>query len=171
MKERVLLRAVRPVVGRVQIDRDTPRPPVQAAPMPVDDAGRQLPAHPIEGGAAHPVLEPRDRRLRRQARARHRVPPEQQLVDGVVGIVAVRVAARDAEDPLADHVREGVPNLLRGAFVGQTSCERLDQAVHPLGRLEQHPAAVRACLLLVERGDEGLVGARQISLRGCRAKA
>ena len=29
--------------------------------------------------------------------------------------------------------------------------------VHPLGRLEQNPAAVRACLLLVERGEEGLV--------------
>ena len=161
VEERELLSAVRPVVGRVQIDRDTPRPPVQAAPMPLDDASRQLPSHPVEGAATHVVLEPRDRRLRRQARAGHRVPPEQQLVDGVVGevvgIVAIRMTARDAKDPLANHVREGVPNLLRRAFVGQTSCERLDQAVHPLGRLEQNPAAVRACLLLVERGEEGLV--------------
>ena len=53
--------------------------------MPLDDASRQLPSHPVEGAATHVVLEPRDRRLRRQARARHRVPPEQQLVDGVVG--------------------------------------------------------------------------------------
>ena len=44
-----------------------------------------------------------------------RVPPEQQLVDGVVGqvvgIVAIGMTARDAEDPLADQVRERVPNL------------------------------------------------------------
>ena len=80
-----------------------------------------------------------------------------QVVGEVVGIVAIRMTARDAKDPLANHVREGVPNLLRRAFVGQTSRERLDQAVHPLGRLEQNPAAVRTRMLLVERGDEGLV--------------
>ena len=35
--------------------------------------------------------------------------------------------------------------------------ERLDQAVHALGRLEQDGAAVGTRVLLVERGDEGLV--------------
>ena len=58
---------------------------------------------------------------------------------------------------LVTGVQSGLQKLLRRAFVGQTSRERLDQAVHPLGRLEQNPAAVRACLLLVERGEEGLV--------------
>ena len=67
------------------------------------------------------------------------------------------VTARDAEDPLADQVRERVPNLPRCAFVGQTPGERLDQAVHALGRLEQDGAAVGTRVLLVERGDEGLV--------------
>ena len=101
------------------------------------------------------------RRLRRQGRAGHRVPPEQQLVDGVVGqvvgIVAIGMTARDAEDPLADQVRERVPNLPRCAFVGQTPGERLDQAIHALGRLEQDGAAVGTRVFLVERGDEGLV--------------
>ena len=55
VEERELLRAVRPVVGRVQVDRDTPRPPVQPLPMPLDDASRQLPSHPVEGGATHVV--------------------------------------------------------------------------------------------------------------------
>ena len=50
-----------------------------------------------------------------------------------------------------------MPNLPRCAFVGQTPGERLDQAVHALGRLEQDGAAVRTRVLLVERGDEGLV--------------
>ena len=35
VEERELLRAMRPVVGRVQIDRDPPPPPPQAAPMPL----------------------------------------------------------------------------------------------------------------------------------------
>ena len=161
VEERELLGAVRQVVGRIQIDGDAPRPTVQAAPMPLDDARRQLAPHPVERGAARAVLEPRDRRLRRQGRAGHRVPPEQQLVDGVVGqvvgIVAIGMTARDAEDPLADQIRERVPNLLRGALVGQTPGERLDQAVHALGRLEQDGAAVGTRVFLVERGDEGLV--------------
>ena len=54
-----------------------------------------------------------------------RVPPEQQLVDGVVGqavgIVAIGMTARDAEDPLADQVRERVPNLPSGALVEQST--------------------------------------------------
>ena len=37
VEERVLLRSVRRVVRRVQIDRDAPRPSVQAAAMPRDD--------------------------------------------------------------------------------------------------------------------------------------
>ena len=62
--------------------------------------------------------------MRRQGRAGHGVPPEQQLVDGilrqVVGVVAVGMTARDAEDPLSDQLRERVPNLLRRALVGET---------------------------------------------------
>ena len=95
---------MRPVVGRVQIDGDPPHPPPQAASMPLDHARRQLPRHSVERAAARAVLEPRDRWLRRQGRAGHGVPPEQQLVDGilrqVVGVVAVGMTARDAEDPL-----------------------------------------------------------------------
>ena len=79
------------------------------------------------------------------------------VVGQVVGIVAIGMTARDAEDPLADQIRERVPNLLRGALVGQTLGERLDQAVHALGRLEQDGAAVGTRVFLVERGDEGLV--------------
>ena len=89
------------IVGRVQIDRDPPRPPLPALPVPLDDALGQLPCHPVQGAPAHTVLESRQRRLRRQALAGDRVPPQQQLVDGifgeVVGIVPVRMAARDAE--------------------------------------------------------------------------
>ena len=52
---------------------------------------------------------------------------------------------------------ERVPNLLRRALVGETPGKRLDEAVHPLGRLEEDGATIRARLLAVERGDDGLV--------------
>ena len=67
------------------------------------------------------------------------------------------MAARDAEDALADQVREGVPDLLRRPMVHQTPGERLDQTVDALGRLEQDGPAVGACVLLVELGDQWLV--------------
>ena len=123
---------MRRVVRRVQIDRDPPRPPLPALPVPLDDALGQLPCHPIQGAPAHTVLESRQRRLRRQALAGDRVPPQQQLVDGilgeVVGIVPVRMAARDAEDPLADQVFERVPNPLRRTLVDQTPANPLTRS-------------------------------------------
>ena len=129
--------------------------------MPLDDARRQLTRHPVQPGAAHVVLEPRDRRLRGQGRASHRVSLEKQLVDRVVrqvvGIVAVRMTARDAEDPLPNQVRERVSNLRRRALVGETTGKPLDEAVHALRRLEKDGAAIRARLLAVESGHEGLV--------------
>ena len=97
VEEGELLGAVRRVVGRIQVDRDPPRPPVQPALMPLDDPHRQLASQLVEGGPADAVLEPRDRRLRGQRLPRHRVPPEQQLVDRVVGEV-VGVVAGNAED-------------------------------------------------------------------------
>ena len=66
------------------------------------------------------------------------------------------MTARDAEDPLADQVLERVTNLLRRALVHQTPGEPLDEVVHPLGRLEQHGAAVGARLLPVEGGHDRL---------------
>ena len=64
-----------------------PRPPVQPVLMPLDDPHRQLARQLVESGPADTVLEPRDRRLRGQRLAGDRVPPEQQLVDRVVGEV------------------------------------------------------------------------------------
>ena len=152
---------MRPVVRRVQIDGDPPHPPPQATPMPLDHARRQLPGHPVERAAARAVLEPRDRWLRRQGRAGHGVSPKQQLVDGilrqVVGVVAVGMTARDAEDPLSGQLRERVSSLLGSALVGEAPGKRLDEAVHALGRLEQDAAAVGTRLLAAERRDKGFV--------------
>ena len=45
------------------------------------------------------------------------------------------MAARDAEEALADRVLEGVPDLLRRPKVHQTTGERLDKTVAALGAL------------------------------------
>ena len=78
------------------------------------------------------------------------------ILGQIVGIVPVRRAARDAEDPLPDRVFERVPDLLQRALVGQTSGEPVDEVVHPFGRLEQHGAAVGARLLRVGGGHDRL---------------
>ena len=68
----------------------------------------QLPPHPVQGVPTHAVLEPRQGRLPRQTLAGDRIPPQQQLADGIlgqmVGIAPVRMAARAAEYLLTDQV-------------------------------------------------------------------
>ena len=129
--------------------------------MPLDDPRGQLLRHAVERAAVDRILEPRQRRLRRQALTRNRVSVEQQLVDGVVGeavaVVAVGMAAGDAENALADQVRERVPGLVRRPLVEQTPGERLDQAVDAIGCLQQNRPAIGAGLLLVELGVQRLV--------------
>ena len=82
-------------------------------------------------------------------------------MDGVVGeavaVVAVGMAAGDAEDALAYQVRERVPGLVRRPLVEQTPGERLDQTVDALGSLQQNRPAVGTGLLLVELGEQRLV--------------
>ena len=116
--------------------------------MPLDDPRGQLVRHTVDRAAVDRVLEPRQRRLRGQALTRNRVSVEQQLVDRVVGeavaIVAVGMAAGDAEDALADQIRERVPGLVRRPLVEQTPGERLDQAVGALGHLEAGPPRRRS---------------------------
>ena len=100
------------VIGGVEIDRDAARVPVPAPVMPFEDAGRQLAPHCVERVAPDLIFEARDRRLRGERFARHRVPAEQQLMNGVVGetvgIVAIGMATRDAEDPLAQQILQRV---------------------------------------------------------------
>ena len=129
--------------------------------MPCDDPRGQLVRHAVQRAVVDRVLEPRQRRLRRQPLARNRVSVEQQLVYRVVGeavaVVAVGMAAGDAEDALANQIRERVSGLVRRPFVEQTPGERLDQTADALGGLQQNRPAVGAGLLLVEPGVQRLV--------------
>ena len=138
-----------------------PRPPVQPVLMPLDDPHRQLAPQLVEGGGADAILEPRDRRLRGQHLARDRVPPEQQLVNRVIGevlgVVAIGMTAGNAENPLAEQLRQRVPDLPGLPPVHQTPGETRHQPIHALRRLEQDGAAIGSRVLAVERCDERLV--------------
>lgn len=52
VKKRELLRAMSRVIGRIEVDRDGPRTPMQPALMPLDDPQRERVAHLIQLGGS-----------------------------------------------------------------------------------------------------------------------
>ncbi len=71
-----------------------------------------------------------------------RIPLDQELVDGVVGqsrgVVAIGVAAGEAEDPLSKQLERLMPDLARLAAIRQARGHALGQpelGVDPLERL------------------------------------
>ena len=148
VEEGELLGAMGRVIGGVEIDRDPAGPPAEPPVMPLDHARRQVAPHRVELLDPDVVFKPRDRRLRREGVARHRVTTEQQLVNGVVGeavgIVGIGMAARDAEDPLGEQVPQRVPDLPGLPVINQTPGDPIDHVVARLRRLEQDGAAIGA---------------------------
>ena len=80
-----------------------------------------------------------------------------RVVGEAVAVVAVEMAAEDAENALADQVRQRLTSLVRRSLVEQALGERLDQTVDALGGLQQNRPAVGAGLLLVELGVQRLL--------------
>ncbi len=100
--------------------------------MPVDDTCGQFAAHLVEVLHAHLVFEARDRRLRGEGGAENRIPPEQQLVNRVVGqpvgIIRIGMAAGEPEDALRQQIRERVTHLPRLPVIDEAAGEPLDQS-------------------------------------------
>ena len=85
VEERQLLRAVRGVVGWVQIDGDAIRAMTQPLGMASDHALRQELARTIEFLDPNPVLETRQRRLRSQLATFDRIAVQEQFVNRIPG--------------------------------------------------------------------------------------
>jgi hypothetical protein len=70
--------------------------------MAVDDVRGEFTAHRVEHARSHPVFEPRDRRLRGDRGPVHRITPQQQFVNRVVGepigVVRIGMATREPVD-------------------------------------------------------------------------
>jgi len=117
-------------------------------------------AQAIEIRPRHGVLEARQSRLRAQGRAVERIALEQQLVDRVVGqlgrVVAVGVAARQAEHALTDQVAESMGDLAGLPTVADGAGQPHRQAQPVVDRLHQDGAAVGTGVRLIEAGNDRL---------------
>ena len=80
-----------------------------------------------------------------------------RVVGEAVGVVAIGMAAGNPEDPLAEQLRQRVPDLPGLPPVNQTAGKARHQPVQPLGRLQQNRPAIGTCVLAVKRGNDGLV--------------
>jgi hypothetical protein len=80
-----------------------------------------------------------------------------RVVGQAIGIVRIRVAARDSENALGQQILERVPHFPRLPILDQASGEAIDQAIARFRGLEQHRAAVGARVGLIEGRDEGFV--------------
>ena len=154
--------AVRLVFSDIEIDRNE-APASASAPPPmtrnhrVGERMAHREQHPRSGG----VFEARDRGLRREATAGDRIPTQQQLVHRIigesVGIIPVRMATRDGEDPLGEQVADPVRHTRGRPRIGDRRGEGRQQAELVVGRLE-HDRARPHCMRPIERGDDGPIG-------------
>ncbi len=158
VEEGELLLAVGGVVGGVHLDGDQPRPTVEPDAMEVDHGIGQGNAEAVEVGARHGILEPRERGLRAQGGASHGIAAEQELLHRIVGeprrVVAIGVAAGQAEHPLPDQIQDRVLDFAGLPGIGQAPGQAGRQAQLFVDALHQDGPAVRAGVRLIEARND-----------------
>ena len=109
-------------------------------------------------GPKRRVRQPIERALageRRAVRALRLEPvgPQRRhrLVAQPIVVVHVLVAQRDADDPLPDQGRQGVPHLVLPAAIAKARGDPLDQAERAIGVAQQQPAGIGGHGAAVER--------------------
>ena len=150
-----LLAAMHGVKGVVDVEHDPLRHLPEGGAVEVD----HRPAHRHQLAHAGQVLQPADRRLRRQ------IPTRRQRILGhledrigtqPVGVVAILVAGGDHLHAKADHVGQAVDDLIRAARIVDAPRQTLGDT-QPLFHLGQSQnATVRGQHAAVETGDDGL---------------
>ena len=160
VKEGQLLRAVRGIIGRIQVDRDDGGAAVQPAAMAFDHTIGQRFAHPVKLFAVGSILETADRRLRGQVLAFNGIAPDQHLVHGVFGqprrIIGIRITAGDAEDTLRQQFFHLMIHFARLPLILQADRQRLSQLNPAISRFQQDCSAVGTPLPLVKLRDHRL---------------
>src|SRR5271167_242618 len=155
VEERQLLRPVRGIVGRVQIDGHAADAAPQALSVALDHTGRKGLAQTVELLASDGV-----RGLRSQIAARDRIAIEQHLVNGISGqasrVVGIRIAAGDGEHALRQQLAQTMIDLASLSLVPKTSRQTTDQSVAPVGSLQQDGSAIGTAMLLIELQHGGL---------------
>ena len=160
VEEGQLLRAVRRVIGRVQIDRQVFAAPPEAPAMPLDHTVGECLTHPIQLRAPRCILKARERGLGRQRRPRDRIAIEQELVDRVLGkprrISPVGVPAGDPVEPLAQQVPHRVLDLAALAPIYQTPGQPPTQIQPGIAGLQQDRPAVGTAVPFVKLSHQRL---------------
>lgn len=91
----------------------------------------------------------------------HRITPEQQFVNRVVGesigVVRIGMAASEPVDALRQRILKRMPHVPRLSIIDEASGEAIDQLVPRFRRFQHHRTAVGARVRLIERRDEGFV--------------
>jgi hypothetical protein len=155
-----LLRAVRRVLGHIDVERHASGAPL-APPMARDHHVGQGLAEPVERPRAQRVFEARDGRLRGQARAADRVAVKEQLLNRIVGqsvgIIRIGIAARDRKDALRQHVGPRMRHARRRPPVAQHGRQRRGEPQCAIRGFEQDRTTIRARVRLIKRRDEGLL--------------
>ena len=145
---------MRGIVGGIKIDGDAPSVSAKTLAVTFDHAAGQFHAHAIKSVRTGGVLETRQRGVRGQIATRQRIAAYEQLVDWIRfqsrRIVAIRIAAGEAMNTLPQQLHHAVFDLARLTPIRQTSSHRLDQAIAPVGSLQQHRAAIAGALPLVK---------------------
>ena len=127
--------------------------------MPLDDARRQLASQPVQRGSSHPILEPRQRRLRPQRPARYRVPHHQQLVHSGRRRAGRRRCQRGDQRRCRRRAARSAPRACAGSSHARACRPGTARTPSPqaVGRVEQNGAASGASLRAIESGEQRLV--------------
>ena len=141
VEERELLLSVRRVVGGVDVEHDERRVRRQRLNVLILE---HLP-EPSDSFATHCVLQPRQRRLRRQSIRSTAVGADhlqERIVAHDVGVVAVLVAECDLVDALTKLLRARVHDQQRIPLVAHRGGQRLRQAERLVDPPQRQCAAV-----------------------------
>ena len=156
VEERELLMPVHDIAGVVDVENDS-RGFAFIGGQPLID---ERPCQPDRVLQRRRVLQPRQRRLRTQVRARVRQPPASELEGRInaqsVEIVGIFISAGNRQDAGADHVRQRVRDPQRVAAIGKAPRQSFRDPQPTVRHREQHDAAIRGQSAAIESRSDRL---------------
>ena len=126
----------------------------RAHAVPLDHRLGQRYTHPVQLRPPERVLKARERRLRGERRARHRIAFTEQLVDRVTAqsarVVTIWLPAGNRIEPLVQQLPDCMANRSRLASIIDALDPPLTQPERSIGRIKQARTAIGAAVLLIE---------------------
>src|SRR6516162_3651231 len=153
VEERQLLRAMRGIIGGIQIESDAISPAPESLRVTPQDAPGQSLAHSIQLLDSYPIFETRQRRLGGEIETVYWISIQQEFMNGIAGqaggVVGVRIAAGNREHTLRHQLAQGMIDLARLSRVPQASTQFLQQSIATIRRLQQQSSTIGTALPLI----------------------